>query len=244
MVSGPLCPVRPVSYDYSVVIPVFNEGESLPAVIQQVMAVMNTMTTSWELICVDDGSTDNTAAVLAAHNNVVGIVRKRNGGQSAALADGFHRACGEVVITLDGDGQNDPTDIPKLVATLHEGYHLVCGYRTVRQDRWLRRAISRLANSVRGQLCQDGVRDTGCALKAFKRSCLPHIPLFDGMHRFLSALFLRAGYRVHEVPVNHRPRNAGVSKYPFHRRALKPIVDLLGMLWLQRRALIRGSHDS
>ena len=139
-------------------------------------------------------------------------------------------------ITFNGDGQNDPTDIPMMIDALL-GCDLVCGYRKHRQDPWWRLAMSRIANAVRKRLCGDGMRDSCCALKVYRRACLDKIKLYDGMHRFLPALFHIEGYRIREIPVRHRPRTTGRSKYPCYRRLWKPIVDLWVVTWMRRRHL-------
>jgi dolichol-phosphate mannosyltransferase len=225
---------------YSLVVPVYNEAANLPALIDEITAVMDDLGQAWELLVVDDGSTDQTQALFAARaqhdKHIVSLRLERNRGQSAALAAGFTQARGNIVITLDGDRQNDPTDIPQMIAALQQ-CDLVCGRRMRRQDNWWRLIFSAVANTVRKRICDDGIHDAGCALKAFRRDCLPHIKLFDGMHRFLPALFRLEGYRVREIPVRHRPRTAGRSKYPWYRRLLKPLIDLCAVAWMRKRHL-------
>lgn len=226
--------------DYSLVIPLYNEAPNLMNLIAEISLVMDGLRKPWEILCVDDGSTDHTHRLLTElardNTHLIAITLDRNYGQSAALAAGFRRARAEVIITLDGDGQNLPADIPLLINAL-DGFDLVCGYRMQRQDPWWRLTLSRIANAVRSRLCGDGMRDSCCALKVYRKACLQQIKLFDGMHRFLPALFHIEGYRIREIPVRHRPRTAGRSKYPFYRRILKPIIDLLAVTWMRWRHL-------
>ncbi len=195
-----------------------------------------------ELIFVDDGSADDTAARLARLRRGEPRLRllrhDRRAGQSAAIRSGVKAARAAWIVTLDGDGQNDPADIPRLVAAAAEAPHppvLVGGLRTRRHDRWSRRAGSRLANAVRGRMLGDRCPDTGCSLKLFRRDPFLELPYFDGMHRFLPALFALGGEPVLYLPVNHRPRLHGRTKYGNLRRGLVGIVDLLGVRWLQSR---------
>ena len=160
---------------------------------------------------------------------------EKNAGQSAAMYAGIHAARGEVIALLDGDLQNDPADIPKLLAELQKGADLVCGYRAKRKDTVVKQITSRVANFVRSRFTKDGVRDTGCTLKAMRRECRSALVLFYGMHRFIPALVKGAGYKIVEMPVNHRPRTAGVSKYGLGNRAIKATVDMFGVRWLLSR---------
>jgi dolichol-phosphate mannosyltransferase len=202
----------------------------------------------WEVVWVDDGSTDGTAARVAALPAPHRLVRlHRNRGQSAALAAGFVAARGTWIATLDGDGQNDPADIPRLLEAARNPpsprLRLVMGNRTTRRDTWLRRLSSRVANGVRGGLLRDGTPDTGCGIKVFDRAVFMDMPRFDHMHRFMPALFQREGCDVISVPVNHRERLRGKSKYGLHNRLWVGIVDLFGMMWLIRRASPRVPID-
>lgn len=229
-----------MAIDFSIVVPLHNEAGNLEALVDEIVPVMEALGQPWELICVNDGSSDDTGPILARltpqHPQLIPVTLPRRSGQSAALVVGFKLARSEVLITLDGDGQNDPSDIPRLIETLRD-CDLVCGYRVDRQDPWWRKGVSRVANGVRQRLCGDGVQDTCCALKAFRRPCLDKITWFDGMHRFLPALFHMAGFRIRELPVHHRPRIAGRSKYPCTRRLIRPLVDLCGIIWMRRRHL-------
>ena len=226
----------------SIILPVFDEAENLPPLLEEIRAALETHG-DFEVICVDDGSSDETPAVLAAaladHACLRVLRHGRRSGQSAALRSGVVAARGDWIATLDGDGQNDPADIPPLLRQAREqglaGHWLLAGWRTRRQDDALKRLSSRLANGLRRRLLQDATPDTGCGLKLFPRETFLALPWFDHMHRFLPALVLRAGGRVIPVPVAHRPRRAGRSKYGVHNRLWVGLVDLLGVLWLQRR---------
>src|SRR5690606_14479402 len=194
----------------------------------------------FEVIVVDDGSSDNTvteAAGLAADRNWLRIEQhRRNRGQSAAIRTGVASSGAPIVAVLDGDGQNDPADIPALFAALLlSGARMVVGERRERHDSWLRRISSRIANATRGRLLHDGIRDTGCGLKVFYRADYLELPAFDHMHRFLPALMQQRGHKVLSIPVHHRPRRHGRSKYGIRNRLWPGIVDLFGVMWLERR---------
>jgi dolichol-phosphate mannosyltransferase len=223
--------------EVSVVIPACNEAENIGPLLREVAAALGAR--PFEVIVVDDGSTDGTAdAVLALR--ACGIPQARllrhsfRAGQSAAVWSGVERARADWVATLDGDGQNDPADIPRLLAGCG-GARLVMGNRVSRRDTWLRRLQSRVANGVRSRLLGDGTADTGCGIKVFHRATFLSLPRFDHMHRFLPALFQRAGAGVVSVPVGHRPRQRGVSKYGLFDRLWVGIVDIVGVMWLNRR---------
>jgi dolichol-phosphate mannosyltransferase len=193
----------------------------------------------FELILVDDGSRDGTSAagarLMATEPRLRVLRHDRNYGTSAAYLTGFRAARAEVVATLDGDLQNDPADVPRLLAELDRGFDLVCGIRQRRQDNWVRRASSRIANRFRSAVLGDGVVDTGCALKVYRAGFLRRLPAFRGMHRFLPALAMMQGGRIAQLPVNHRPRRFGQSKYGIGNRLAVGIADLFGVWWLQRR---------
>jgi dolichol-phosphate mannosyltransferase len=189
----------------------------------------------YELVLVDDGSTDATVSQVLLAEHVRLLEFEKNAGQSAAMHAGIHRARGGLIVTLDGDLQNDPADIPAMIRKLNEGYDLVCGYRASRKDAVLKRLQSRIANAVRSRFVGDRVRDTGCTLKVMRRECREALLLFHGMHRFIPALIGGMGWRVTEMPVNHRPRIHGVSKYGFGNRALKATMDMFGVRWLNSR---------
>ena len=229
--------------DLSVVIPVYNEAGNLRSLAREVYTALSGR--SFELILVDDASTDDTAAeaarVQAEFGNALVVARHaRNAGQSTALHTGFRVARHEWVVTLDGDGQNDPADIPRLLAVIEDpGFDrrvkLVTGLRQRRQDSWVRRLSSRIANVVRRAVLKDGVPDTGCGLKLIARDAFLNLPYFDHMHRFIPALVQQGGGKVISVPVNHRPRQWGSSKYGIGNRLFTGIVDLAGVAWLGRR---------
>lgn len=217
----------------SVVVPLYNEEENVPDLQSQLSEAMRSF--DHELIFVDDGSSDATAERVALAPEVRLLRFKKNSGQSAAMYAGIMAARGGIIAMLDGDLQNDPADIPTLVRKLDEGFDFVCGYRQKRKDTAFKRLQSRIANAIRSRFIGDGVRDTGCSLKALRRECRDALIPFNGMHRFIPALIRSAGYRITEVPVNHRPRIHGVSKYTFWSRALRATKDMFGVSWLLSR---------
>jgi len=231
--------------DVSLVLPVFNEEESLPILAEEIRAALGGAVARYEVLWVDDGSTDGSLAALLAiarrdpRSRVIRLAR--NAGQSAALAAGFRSARGTAVVTLDADLQNDPADIPRLLAALAEppGWDLVCGVRVRRCDGWLRRLSSRLANAVRNRVTGERIADVGCSLKAFRAETLRRIPSFDGMHRFFPTLVRLEGGSVRELPVEHRPRLHGRSKYGVRNRLFRSLADLLAVRWLERRWIDR-----
>ena len=231
-----------MSVEISVVVPVCNEAENVEPLAREIDAAL--LGRSYEMIFVDDGSTDETAANLKKLKSSLPALRVLShsfrSGQSAAVASGVRAARAAWVATLDGDGQNDPADIPQLLAAAENSgsptLKLVMGNRTTRRDTWLRRTSSRIANGVRGSLLRDGTPDTGCGIKVFDRQVFLDMPRFNHMHRFMPALFQREGFSVISVPVNHRSRTRGQSKYGLHNRLWVGILDLLGMIWLIRRA--------
>lgn len=223
----------------SVVIPVCNEAENVGPLAREIHSALQGHQ-PFEIIFVDDGSTDATAAAVCAVRDAgIAEVRllqhSRRSGQSAAVWTGVRAARADWIATLDGDGQNDPADIPVLIAALasgNESLRLIMGNRTTRKDTWLRKVSSRVANGVRGRLLRDGTPDTGCGIKLMHRATFLELPRFNHMHRFLPALFQRAGASVISVPVRHRPRTRGASKYGLHNRLWVGIVDLFGVRWL------------
>lgn len=219
----------------SVVVPLFNEEENVPILQAELTAALNGL--DYEIIFVDDGSVDATANRIAADPRVRLLQFERNAGQSAAMYAGLHAARGAIAVLIDGDLQNDPADIPKLITEIERGADLVCGYRAERKDTAVKRITSRVANFVRSRFTKDGVRDTGCTLKAMKRECVATLVPFKGMHRFIPALVKGAGYQLVEVPVNHRPRKFGLSKYGLSNRALRATTDMFGVRWLLSRRL-------
>ena len=214
-------------------VPVFNEEDNVRPLVAEISSALGGW--DFELVMVDDGSTDDTFDRIPREHFVRVIGFEKNTGQSAALHAGIMAARGELIALLDGDLQNDPADIPRLVAEIERGADLVCGWRAKRQDSWWKRAQSRLANKVRQWLTRDGVRDTGCTLKVMRSQCRDVLVPFTGMHRFIPALVSGAGLRVAEIPVNHRPRRHGTSKYGLANRAFRATCDLIGVMWLRSR---------
>ena len=230
---NPMLPAPSAAPALSVVVPLYNEEENVAALTAEIADALRGI--DFELILVDDGSTDGTVAAIPRQPFVRVLEFTANRGQSAAMHAGIHAARGKVIALLDGDLQNDPADIPRLLAELEKGVDLVCGYRARRRDTAFRRLQSRVANWIRSRFTGDGVRDTGCTLKAMRRECRDALVLFRGMHRFIPALIKGAGYRLAEVPVNHRPRVHGVSKYGFGNRAFRATRDMFGVRWLLSR---------
>ncbi len=227
----------------SIVIPARNEAPNIGRLIDATLVACAPFG-AFEIVVVDDGATDGTADVvrgrMALSDRVRLLSHRRSGGQSAAIHSGVTAARGRIVATMDGDGQNPPEDLPRVIGPLiapgaDPGLGLVAGQRQGRKDTWSKRAASRIANAVRRRLLRDGTRDTGCGLKAFRRDDYLALPYFDHMHRFLPALFARAGWRIRLVDVGHRERMGGTSHYSNLQRGLVGAVDLLGMLWLIRR---------
>jgi glycosyltransferase involved in cell wall biosynthesis len=223
----------------SVVVPVKDEAGNVAPLVREIAAALAGQ--EHEILFVDDGSTDGTTAALTALKSEIPQLRVlrhgRNLGQSRGIRTGVQAARGDIIVTLDGDGQNDPADIPKLLAELcaQPDVAMVSGIRVKRQDSASRRLASRLGNRFRSALLGDGATDTGCGLKAFRRDVFLNLPYFDHLHRFLIALVQREGWKVSYVPVNHRPRLTGTSKYTNFGRLLVSAQDLLGVRWLQRR---------
>lgn len=218
--------------ELSIIVPFYNEAENVGELLREIRAACPTA----EIVAVDDGSNDGTADVLRREPGVKVVSFPVNRGQSAALYAGLHRASGRICVMLDGDGQNDPADIPALVAALAQA-DLACGWRRNRQDTWNRRVASRIANRIRRTVLNDGIRDTGCSLKALRREHIDLLVPFNGLHRYIPALLRNAGLRLVEVPVNHRPRLRGVSKYTIGGRALRGLRDLFGVAWLMQRQI-------
>ena len=219
----------------SVVVPLFNEEASMPILQAELRAALGDL--DHEIIFVDDGSIDRTVERIENAANVRVLRFAKNAGQSAAIYAGLQAARGPTAVLIDGDLQNDPADIPKLLAEISRGADLVCGYRVQRKDTLVKRLTSHVANFVRSRFTKDGVRDTGCTLKAMRRECIGALVPFKGMHRFIPALVKAAGYRLVEIPVNHRPRRFGRSKYGLGNRALRATIDMFGVRWLLSRRL-------
>lgn len=220
----------------SVVVPLFNEEENVSILQTELRSALGGL--DHEIIFVDDGSIDRTVERIETAPNVRVIRFEKNGGQSAAIYVGLQTARGATVVLIDGDLQNDPADIPRLLDEIARGgADLVCGYRAQRKDTLLKRLTSQIANAVRSRFTKDGVRDTGCTLKAMRCECVSALVPFKGMHRFIPALIKGAGYRLVEIPVNHRPRRFGLSKYGLGNRALRATIDMFGVRWLLSRRL-------
>jgi glycosyltransferase involved in cell wall biosynthesis len=228
----------------SVVIPIKDERDNLAPLTDQLLKILESRTesnqTPFEIIYIDDGSSDGSSDLLdrlAAQYQPVKVWHfDRNYGQSAAFDAGFKRSTGALVVTMDGDLQNDPADIGTLLPYAHD-YDLVCGWRTNRHDSLVRKVSSRIANAVRSAVTGDRVHDTGCSLKIFRRTLVDKMQLFTGMHRFFPALALMHGFTVTEVPVRHYPRTHGVSKYGVGNRLFKGLYDLIAVRWMQGRVL-------
>jgi glycosyltransferase involved in cell wall biosynthesis len=221
--------------DVSVVVPLYNEEESVAILQRELRDALSGL--DYEIIFVDDGSKDKTVAQIAPDPAVRVLRFEKNVGQSGAIFAGLQAIRSEVAVLIDGDLQNDPADIRGLLAEISGGADLVCGYRAQRKDTLLKRLTSRIANFVRSRFTRDGVRDTGCTLKAMRRDCIGALVPFKGMHRFIPALVKGAGYRVIELPVHHRPRRFGHSKYGLGNRAWRATVDMFGVRWLLSRRL-------
>jgi dolichol-phosphate mannosyltransferase len=219
----------------SVVVPLFNEEENVAILQEELATALRGI--DHEIIFVDDGSTDRTLTRLTKSPEVRVLRFEKNAGQSAAIYAGANAARGATVLLIDGDLQNDPADIPRLLAEVERGADLVCGYRAQRKDTLIKRLTSRIANFVRSRFTKDGVRDTGCTLKAMRRECVRTLVPFKGMHRFIPALIKGGGYRLVEVPVNHRARRFGTSKYGLGNRAVRATIDMFGVRWLLSRQL-------
>ena len=231
--------------DLSVVVPLYNEEESLPELVDQLLRALRPIGERFELVLVNDGSSDATAAVLeqlsAEVPELVGVLLRKNYGQTAAMAAGFDVAEGEVIVSLDGDLQNDPADIPMLLAKLREGYDLVSGWRHQRQDAALQRKLpSKIANRLIGRVTGVRLHDYGCSLKAYSRDVLSDMRLYGELHRFLPALAFIEGARITEVKVNHRARQFGSSKYGIDR-TFRVLMDLL-TVWFMKRFLTRPMY--
>lgn len=226
----------------SVVVPFYNEEASVPLLWARITAVFAELPGYYlEGLLVNDGSTDGTRAaidqVAAADPRVHPVHLAGNHGQSAALYAGMVRARGEYLLTLDGDLQNDPADFPRFLELLGE-YDCVCGYRAHRHDSAMRRISSKIANTVRNWILHDGVRDAGCGAKGFRPCCLPHFVCFNGLHRFFPVFVRQGGLTLVETPVNHHPRQHGVSKYGIGNRLWRGLFDLVGVAWLRRRHVV------
>jgi dolichol-phosphate mannosyltransferase len=226
----------------SVVAPAHNEAENLPRLLGEIAAALATLNHAWEVVIVDDSSTDDTPCILPdlmkKHPQLRVLSLRNRSGQTAALDAGLRRARGSFIATLDADLQNDPADIPRLLEVLlSKQCGFVNGWRANRQDPWIRLVSTRIANGVRNWLTHERIHDSACGLKVFRRECIDRLKLFNGMHRFLPTLVKMEGYEVVEVPVNHRPRTAGKAKYGVFNRLFKALRDCFAVRWMQRRML-------
>ena len=232
---------KPPQPELSIIIPVYNEEESLPYLMEKLHEVLPSIKMPTEIIFVDDGSNDASLDVLRRlktekHPDIRIAVLDKNHGQSAAFAAGFNIAKGKIYATLDADLQNDPADIPSLLALLDE-YDMACGWRKDRQDSLLRKISTRVSNPIRSYVLNDEFHDTACSMRVFRKECVQDLVMFNGMHRFLPTLVSEAGYRVGERVVTHHHREHGEAKYNIRNRIFKTVADLFGVLWLQSRRI-------
>ena len=222
----------------SVVVPVYNEEENLPILIPRLAEVLEPLGESYEMIFVDDGSIDGSRKIIKEMSSKYPQIRlvgfKKNCGETAAGAAGLREANGKVVITIDADLQNDPKDIPRMLEYLKE-YDMVTGWRQEREDSWIKRITSKIANEIRNGLSGETIRDSGCTFRAYRRECLQNIKLYKGMHRFMPTLVKMEGFRVVEIPIAHHPREFGVSKYTTWNRMWRAFIDLLAVKWMKSR---------
>jgi len=228
--------------DLSGVFPVYNEEENVPILLEEIVRALDGKGWTYEIVAVDDGSADRSLEVLRRLKSKYPTLRvitfERNSGQTAALDAGWRAAHGRFVVSLDADLQNDPADIPKMMEELQRnGADMVIGIRVNRQDTFAKRMQSRIGNGVRNFITRDRITDTGCSLKLVKREAIDRVRLFTGMHRFLPTLVRMEGYKVIEMPVNHRPRKFGVSKYGAMNRAFRGLSDCLAVRWMSSRNL-------
>jgi glycosyltransferase involved in cell wall biosynthesis len=225
----------------SVVAPVYNEQHNIIPLFQEIRTVLETLGHEWELIFVDDGSKDASLEIIRRlardHPSIVYLALSANCGQSAAFAAGFQAARGDVIVTIDADMQNDPADIPAMLARMDQGCDMVAGWRAERRDSRAKRLASRWANAIRNRMTHEHVRDTGCSLKLMRADLAKRLPMFTGMHRFFPTLMRMQGATVEEMRVNHRPRLHGESKYRAFGRAKTTFFDLLAVMWMQRRCI-------
>lgn len=226
--------------EISVVVPVYNEEGNLPVLIPALVEVLKNLGRSYEMIFVDDGSSDESRRILkemASEHASLRILRfKENRGLSTALVAGMREARGEIIVTLDSDLQNDPADIPRLLEYL-DRYDMATGWRQKREDKWLKKISSKIGNLVRNWVSGENIQDNACTLRAFKKECIQEIPVFNGMHRFLSTLVKMRGFGIIEVPVAHHPRRFGKSKYNIRNRMVRSFIDLLAVRWMKRRTI-------
>ena len=231
---------NPEALEISIVIPLYNERENLVLLDQEITKNIKPLNKSYEVILVDDGSTDGSSElirVLQKINSNLRLIRfGHNHGQTAAFAAGFNKARGNIIVTMDADLQNSPSDIPLLLNAIKD-YDVVCGWRHKRNDPWIKKISSKIANSVRNSLSEESIADTGCSLKAFRRECFKGIKLYNGMHRFFPTLMKMEGFSVTQVKVGHYPRIHGHSKYNISNRLFASFKDLLAIRWMKKRQI-------
>jgi glycosyltransferase involved in cell wall biosynthesis len=232
------------SYYLSVVVPMYNEQDNAQPLLEELWSVLSELKKPFEVIVVDDGSSDQTwhalnraAKELGAPGTLRIVQLAENRGQSTAFWCGLSRVRGQFVVMMDGDMQNDPHDIPKLLEKLDNGADVCLTWRAERQDTKFKKIQSKIGNGFRNWLLKSKIRDTGSQLRAFRSECLTDLPHFNGMHRFMGNLFIAMGYKVVEVPTHHRARHAGVTKYGLGNRALRGLKDVLGVRWMTSRAI-------
>jgi dolichol-phosphate mannosyltransferase len=226
----------------SLIIPVKDEMENIPTLEEEIKQTLETTELTWECIWIDDGSEDNTLEVLKTMNRKDGRNRyisfDKNYGNMAAMLTGFRHGKGEIFVTMDGDGQNDPADIPPLVRrVLDDEADLINGVRTLRMDSWIRKISSAIGNGFRNWLTRENITDVGCQLRVFRRACVAEFPPFDGLHRFFPTLVRIQGWRIVESPVNHRPRLHGKPKYGIRNRMWRGLLDTFAVRWMQKRLI-------
>lgn len=224
----------------SVIVPLLNEEGNVQELHKRILEALQKIGRPFEIIFIDDGSRDKTIEIARTLSPLKLIQFRKNFGQTAAFDAGIKAARGEIVITLDGDLQNDPADIPLLLAEMEKGYDVVSGWRHKRQDPWSKKIPSRIANLLRSLLIHDRIHDSGCSLKAYRRECFENVDLFGEMHRFIPAILMMDGFRVSEVKVSHHPRLHGVTKYNW-KRGVKGFVDMIA-IWFWRKYSYRPIH--
>lgn len=233
--------------DLSVVIPVYNEEETVMALLDRLTETLESQSFTFEVIMVDDGSSDQTQSILLAQKEARPWLRvialDRNHGQTCAMAAGFEHVTSDVIATLDADLQNDPAEIPRLMEMLGEDCDMVTGWRVKRDDPWIRLFSTRVANGVRNKLSGETIHDSACSLKVYKRKCVENLTLFNGMHRFMPTLVKMQGFSVKEVPVSHSARYAGQAKYGMWNRVFRAFIDLLAVRWMKKRYLYYSTAE-
>jgi glycosyltransferase involved in cell wall biosynthesis len=226
--------------DLTIVVPMYNEEGNVVELHTEILSVLNNLKKSFEILFIDDGSTDNTFGLARALRPIKVIRFRKNFGQTAAMNAGFQAAKGNIIITMDGDRQNDPKDIPLLLEKMNDGFDVISGWRWQRKDSNSKHIISRGANFLRGFLIEDNIHDSGCSLKAYRRECFENLTLFGEMHRFIPATLRWQGFKIGEVKVNHRPRVFGQTKYGW-KRVVKGFIDMISV-WFWRKYANRPLH--